>query len=97
MLVLVFSMPISALWLATYSDGSVRHTAKGHTDSRCSIPPLPFLRELLVELGGPDFDKQILSSLCFGKVLPHHQFFGVEQSAARVLLVVALVIIDSDG
>ena len=52
---------MAALWLAAYPDGALRSTHAGR--ARHAVPPLAHIRNRLVQLGQPEYDKRVLSRL----------------------------------
>ncbi len=92
-------MPSQAVFLASFRDGSVRPAASQSGGRKnLSVPPMPFLRRLLCEVGGRGFDEQVLASLRVGQKAFHaHDICNVVPMQSRALPIVALLRIDSDG
>lgn len=86
--------PSAAVWLASYPDGAVRmrvEAGKGRRP-RITVPPVPFLRELLNQHCGDGFDTQALYRLAGGRPVA-----SAWVPEARAIAVTALAKLSSTG
>ena len=56
-------MPQCAVWLGSFPDGAQRVAATDGHRRRRHLPPVPWMRDLLVQHGGPGFDRQVLHAV----------------------------------
>ena len=82
----------SPLWIGFYPDGTLRPSSS--TRRRAKLPAVPELREKLQAVGGPGFDKKVLSALGGGGSCDWGPARLVHSSAVPV---VALVRINNVG
>ncbi len=72
-------------------------TGPGEPRGRFRTPPLPFLRKLLTDVGGRDFDVRTLWALSGHKVEDAYSISGSESQHLHAVPIVALLRVNSEG